>query len=231
MLPIEKNKGRRQKTKEGTVAQDSDKMWMSSAAHSLPWAGAKAQLLAGPDCIRKLLSTMGNASGMVARIAKCLKKLLIHCHVSPWSAKAEEQWWDAYCFGSQDFLPAALASLLFSKILLLPSPGNETCRSSETCDYDFFSLNHAVYLSLNVLFLCFLIFMVAAMHWVSVPTACSRSLPQCQVLPALSETFLRAGSASVWVGFLPIHPENESLKRLFLFTHRVNSIVYIACEF
>lgn len=179
MLPIEKNKGRRQKTKEGTVAQDSDKTWMSSAAHSLPWAGAKAQLLAGPDCIRKLLSTMGNASGMVARIAKCLKKLLIHCHVFPWSAKAEEQWWDAYCFGSQDFLLAALASLLFSKILLLPSPGNETCRRSETCDYDFFSLNHAVYLSLNVLFLCFLIFMVAAMHWVSVPTASHPAAGAC----------------------------------------------------
>lgn len=122
---------------------------------------------------------MGNASGMVARIAKCLKKLLIHCHVSPWSAKAEKQWWDAYCFGSQDFLPAALASLLFSKILLLPSPGNETCRSSETCDYDFFSLNHAVYLSLNVLFLCFLIFMVAAMHWVSVPTASHPAAGAC----------------------------------------------------
>lgn len=70
---------------------------------------------------------------------------------------------------SQDFLLAALASLLFSKILWLPSPGNENCRSSETCDYGFFSLNHTIYLSLNILFLCFLIFMVAAMPWVSIP--------------------------------------------------------------
>lgn len=55
---------------KGTVAQDSDKMWRSSPARSLPWAAAKAQLLAGPDCIRKLLNIMENSSGMVARIVK-----------------------------------------------------------------------------------------------------------------------------------------------------------------
>lgn len=62
-------------------------------------------------------------------------------------------------------------------------------------------------------------------------TPSSKNLPWGQVPSALSETFLRAGSASVWVGFLPIHPENESLKKLFLFTHRLSSTVYIACEF
>lgn len=154
---------------KGTVAQDSDKMGTSSPARSLPWAGAKAPLLAGPDCIRKLWSTMENPSGMVARIVKYFKKSWIHRHVSPWSAKAEEQCWDAHCFRSQDFLPAALASLLFSKALWLPLPEIETCRSSETCDYGFFSPNHSIYLPLNVLFIYFLIFMVAATPWVSVP--------------------------------------------------------------
>lgn len=89
-------------------------------------------------CIRKLLSTMRNASGMVARIVKYFKK-----HPNPLSCiflkcQGRRTVVDAYCFRSQDFLLTALASLLFSKILWLPSPKNETCRSSETCDYDFF---------------------------------------------------------------------------------------------
>lgn len=86
---------------------------------------------------------------------------------------------DAHCFRPQDFLLAALASLLFSKIFWLPSLENETCRSYETCDFDFFSLNRSVYLSLNVLLLCFLVFTVALMLWVSLSPASHPAAGAC----------------------------------------------------
>lgn len=110
---------------------------------------------------------------------------------------------DAHCFRPQDFLLAALASLLFSKIFWLPSLENETCRSCETCDYDFFQpkpLSIFVLKCFASLFSGFYRGIDALGFTFPSITPCSRSLPRCQVTFALSNTFPRADPA--WFGWV-----------------------------
>lgn len=97
----------------------------------------------------------------------------------------------------------------------------------------FFSLSHSVYLSLNVLVFCFLIFLVAASHWVLLSPTSHLAAGAASVPGALcSQSDLpESRLCLVWVTFLLTHPENERLKRFSLFTHRINSTVFIACEF
>lgn len=127
--------------------------------------------------------------------------------------------------------PAALASLLFSKILWLPSLENETCRSPETSDYDFFFiLIHSVFVLKCFVYL-FSDFCVAVMHWVSVPPASHPAAGACLSTGCPLQDLPESRLCVVWVDILLIHPENESLKRLFLFIHRVNSNCILPVNF
>lgn len=151
--------------------------------------------------------------------------------MTPWSDKAEEQWWDAHLFGSQQFLLAALTALLVSKVLWLPRPENETGRSSETCDYSSFSLNNSVYWSVAFggFVFWFLSWKRCAGFQFPHPTSCSASVRGALCIQ--QETFPSAGSARVWFFFFCLYILKMKALRLLFFPHRVNSIVYVECEF